>query len=409
MQTDLAVNLQANEMREEQLEGRKAYVVPFVGAVAPSVMNGQLILPEELQASSFNLNGRPLVIYHPTEKINGKVVFISANDANVAVVGRVLNAVFANGRLTGEAWFVDELLEAGGREGRQIKKDVIAGNVIENSLGWFQDTEYTTGELDGQPYAQVARNLVHDHLAILPDEIGACSVNDGCGINRNSQEGGDMEPDNKDTKPNQQLDGVFAEFKGVLDQILSYVDGSKSMNVNAELGAWISETYGLDAEALTEEQVEKFTAVYEGSIGGKEPAGEPEPVNNDDGNEPDGGDDDGLIGGMVEQIEAILDERMGALSQRFDAIDQRIGAIEVNQAAPAEARKAELVKSIMAHSRLSEETLKGLPLADLEVMSGEYETSVYVGRGLGFSANTGDEPIKPVEPPKMLLRKVSKD
>jgi hypothetical protein len=37
----------------------------------------------------------------------------------------------------------------------------------------------------GRPYNFVARNYRPDHLAILPDQRGACSIEDGCGLNTN--------------------------------------------------------------------------------------------------------------------------------------------------------------------------------------------------------------------------------
>lgn len=42
------------------------------------------------------------------------------------------------------------------------------------------------GELNGRGYKTIHRNLLPDHIAILTKEIGACSVKDGCGLNRNS-------------------------------------------------------------------------------------------------------------------------------------------------------------------------------------------------------------------------------
>jgi hypothetical protein len=40
---------------------------------------------------------------------------------------------------------------------------------------------------NGVKYEGIARNLRPDHLAILPDDKGACSLEDGCGVNNTSK------------------------------------------------------------------------------------------------------------------------------------------------------------------------------------------------------------------------------
>jgi hypothetical protein len=48
------------------------------------------------------------------------------------------------------------------------------------------DVQKQVGTLNGMEYGRIARNLMPDHLAILPDKIGACSIADGAGLLRNS-------------------------------------------------------------------------------------------------------------------------------------------------------------------------------------------------------------------------------
>ena len=52
------------------------------------------------------------------------------------------------------------------------------------STGLYVDRDETPGTCpkSGRPYDAVARNYRPDHLAILPDQRGACSNEDGCGI-----------------------------------------------------------------------------------------------------------------------------------------------------------------------------------------------------------------------------------
>ena len=58
------------------------------------------------------------------------------------------------------------------------------GDIIEVSTGYFADKLDESGEFEGEEYDGVQINLRPDHLAILPNTIGACSVDDGCGFPR---------------------------------------------------------------------------------------------------------------------------------------------------------------------------------------------------------------------------------
>ena len=53
---------------------------------------------------------------------------------------------------------------------------------MELSTGLFTDNELSEGEFEGKSYKYIARNYRPDHLALLPDKIGACSVADGAGL-----------------------------------------------------------------------------------------------------------------------------------------------------------------------------------------------------------------------------------
>ena len=63
--------------------------------------------------------------------------------------------------------------------------DLAAGRKIELSTGLFTDNEPARpgATHNGRAYGHVARAHRPDHLAILPDRRGACSVDDGCGVN----------------------------------------------------------------------------------------------------------------------------------------------------------------------------------------------------------------------------------
>ena len=55
----------------------------------------------------------------------------------------------------------------------------------EVSVGIFSDEQYTPGAWNGEAYSACAIDMQPDHLALLPNERGACSWADGCGIRNN--------------------------------------------------------------------------------------------------------------------------------------------------------------------------------------------------------------------------------
>jgi hypothetical protein len=74
------------------------------------------------------------------------------------------------------------------------------------------------GIWNGRDFAFVDQNIHPDHIALLPDEIGACSLKDGCGMNRNAkQKGGPMSISrhlhkNADGSLEQRMNEVYEAF-----------------------------------------------------------------------------------------------------------------------------------------------------------------------------------------------------
>lgn len=179
-------NLQAKPslIRHDEMEGKEYLVVPCVMLIEGVHTGSQGDIyypPEELAKTPEVWNGRPVVVYHP--EMNGKNV--SAGHPQIFTdqkVGTVMNARWEDGKLKADVWLDEE-------RAREVDERVMdaldAGTVMEVSTGLFTDNEDTSGEWNGQPYEAIARNFRPDHLALLPDRVGACSVADGAGLLRN--------------------------------------------------------------------------------------------------------------------------------------------------------------------------------------------------------------------------------
>lgn len=177
--------------RRELVNGRE-YIVSSATILVEGVLDGSagpLYYPkDEIAKDISQWNGRPLVNGHPIQR--GKA--ISANDPTVIAeyeIGRMYNTEYQTNdgkpKLVSEVWFDVQMTKA---IAPKILKKLERGEKIEVSTGLFTDNIAAPkgAKYEGKPYLFIARNFKPDHLAILLDEKGACSIKDGCGVNNQS-------------------------------------------------------------------------------------------------------------------------------------------------------------------------------------------------------------------------------
>lgn len=170
--------------RKEVLDGVKYLVAPMV-MIVKGVVNSLLYKEEDLKDTASEWNGRPVIIRHPKD---GMGKFMSANTPEnwaKAVVGKIFNTKYEDGRLKGEAWMEEDRLK---KLSKSTYDMVNSGQIVEVSTGLRTDVKSGEGEQNGKKYRGVATSHKPDHLAILPDEKGACSIADGAGLNRVNQD-----------------------------------------------------------------------------------------------------------------------------------------------------------------------------------------------------------------------------
>jgi len=170
------------------MEGKTYKVVPMVMMVVGvhSGSQGALYYPKaELSKTPEAWNHKPVVVYHPT--MNGRGVSACSPDVLTShKIGVIMNTKFDTlGRLVAEAWLDPDRIE---KVDPRVGKAVDKLSTLECSTGMFMEVEATEGKFEGEEYKGVARNYRPDHLAVLPDKVGACSVKDGAGFIRNEAE-----------------------------------------------------------------------------------------------------------------------------------------------------------------------------------------------------------------------------
>lgn len=185
----LTCNVLPKLVRHDTMEGRSFLVVPMV-ILTEGVHKGSggalYYSPEELAKTPAAWNAKPVVVYHP--EMNGQAV--SACDPSILTnrkVGVMMNTVYEKGKLKSEAWLEKDRAD---KVDERIMAAVESGEMMELSTGVFVDCEESEGEWKGEKYMGLARNFRPDHLALLPDKIGACSISDGAGFLRNELKDG---------------------------------------------------------------------------------------------------------------------------------------------------------------------------------------------------------------------------
>ncbi len=177
-------------IRTAEFRGAEHTVIPCVALVEGVLWPANAAAPELALAEEFGRfplgwNGRPVVFGHP--KINGVPVSASSPDVLESnSFGQLFNTKLDGTKLKTEIWIDNELVNNLSEEAQATVEKLKSGNeIIEVSTGMFTMNEIVDGDFDGERFEAIWRNIVPDHLAVLPEGVpGACSVADGCGAPR---------------------------------------------------------------------------------------------------------------------------------------------------------------------------------------------------------------------------------
>ncbi len=164
-------------------------VVPMVilveGVMSPAgAPFPELALAEEFGRHPDGWNGRPVLVDHPVR--DGDPV--SANSPDILEkesIGALFNSILVGNKLKSEAWIdLGRVNELGGDIKASVER-LESGEMVEVSTGLFMTLGFVDGTFEGEEFSGVWRDVVPEHLAILPaGKVGACSVDDGCGAPR---------------------------------------------------------------------------------------------------------------------------------------------------------------------------------------------------------------------------------
>ncbi|EMH0544186.1 DUF2213 domain-containing protein [Enterobacter hormaechei] len=214
----LAIN--ASNISTTTINGQEHYVIRgAVPIVDDIVMNGGLYPAEEINNSYQTMERKLMPIGHPM--VNGK--YVSANDpqaVNDYYAGAwAQNVSKANDKVVMDVYVNKAVADTKPDGKRLIQRldDMISGNnadPIHVSTGLLLNKEQKAGESKQKKYSWVAHNMQFDHIAILLDEPGAGTPDEGVGmfVNADGQEA-DVEATSLIDAANSMKDGWWNKVK----------------------------------------------------------------------------------------------------------------------------------------------------------------------------------------------------
>lgn len=215
----LSIINKSSKITKEIINNKEHYIIrDVVPVIDDVVMNNGLYPKEEIDKSYSSINGNLMPIGHPN--IDGQ--FVSASNA------KAINAYY------GGAWaenvhkdqdkvlldcYVDIEFAKNHEKGKQLLERLDAMfngedvNPIHVSTGLILNKVYKTGKSKGKKYDWVATNMQFDHVAILLNEQGAATPEEGVGIFVNSEGEHQIEYANLMDSFNYTQHGIINKFK----------------------------------------------------------------------------------------------------------------------------------------------------------------------------------------------------
>jgi hypothetical protein len=391
--------------REVQKDGATWLVIPGV-PIREMVLNYYFVPGDEIAHFTGAWNGIPVTVRHP--KNNNGAANVPTPD--VPVIGRLYESDWdeSESKLMGEYWI--NVADAERTiEGQGIIDRVRAGKSIETSTGYYADEEPAEGIYGGKKYTAIHRNLRPEHVAILPDDVGACSLRDGCGVNRNCEQvtancagcpcGGGQQPEEPGAEiESSQGEAALSSNAHQRDQSVSQneeKDMSKKKSIVMDLLALLGVKVN-DASALQVEEDPENTETPPAEGDPASPAqaapAQPPAQNSQEGQ---------LTHNELTDIRGyinLMTEFGGPEGfKKLLAAMQEVGQVQQNAASAA---KAQMVGNLVANSRcpFAQTELEAMTVEQLTKLAQALAPVNYAGLGLeSVSQNAGaDNAPKPV-------------
>lgn len=162
----------------------RSYLVADATLIIPGVLHGSkgalFYPPKEIAKNPAAWNMMPILDNHP-DRSYGEISARQPKVLEKQGLGFVFGAIIKNKKLVSELWFDEERTR---KLNYRVYDALVNNRKIELSTGLYTKNRLARNgsAYNGKTYTHVALRYKPDHLAILIDQKGACSIEDGCGV-----------------------------------------------------------------------------------------------------------------------------------------------------------------------------------------------------------------------------------
>ena len=243
-------------------DGSTYTIKDVVGAIDDIVMNSRLYPADQLKAAAATLEGKPAPAGHPKNSAGQAISALNGEALASAWIGSyVLNARHEAGRTIADV-VVNEAQARAHPDGAKLIERLdaaIAGNNAEPihvSTGLMMDPIIANGESRGKKYNSIVTNIRYDHLAILLNEQGAATPDQGVGMFLNSAgEAEQVEEVIINTEPEDlRTRGLLGWIKRLIgnESEMSFDDIADKLRESLPQNSWLREVYSKRVIYVTE-------------------------------------------------------------------------------------------------------------------------------------------------------------
>ena len=347
-------------------------VMPCV-VIAVDEMNGEIVPNVEVKKSTDAWEGTAVTLGHPT--VMG--IQVSVKDAPHFQIGTVRYPSYVDNQLRVELW----IPVGQGHEVDIIVNRMEQGEVFEVSSGYFAATERNESDVN------VQFDIEPDHVAILVNQVGACSVADGCGAPRTNSCNcpkcqGDMTvEDTTNQVEDQEVEDVGGiQAGGTVVNITNSVPGTSAGDDGGAAAMMVNSTSTGGSAGMSYIPSIVTTGGWQMTTNDDDEVDLPE----------DGGDDESAAADLPEGIAELADliQEMGGAAAFRDALT----TVKANSDNQREA----LVTRITTNSSVwTADDLTDMPLDTLQKLAATVQPADYSGANAFPVANSSEWQVWP--------------
>ncbi len=323
----------AGKVRREKLNGRDVVIVPSATMPDDIVMNEIAYPADEIEKSFASLDRTPAPLGHPL--VNGR--FVSARDPEGINIGWI-GAFNTNVRRENGRVLIDKVIDverANQTEGgKRVLNAIEKGEPIHTSTGLLCELEAANGDVN---YKFIARNMEFDHDAILLDEEGAATPDQGVGIFVNSAGKAD-----EIEVVNSAIEEADRDLDWALDSAFRALEKRRRAPLIERMKAAILEAFGSERETSTNMKEidmpvsdEQFKSLSD------------------------------EVKTLSESMKGLSETVTNAVIEAVKPIKEHVDEIKANQQAETEAKRTEAINTLTKTGQWEEDELKDMPLSAL--------------------------------------------